>query len=135
RPASRGIGGGARMHPVPATKTSADHLPALLRRQFARRNRRCSGLLCGNRQIAAVSRFGQAPHHECVAIRQCRKESWNSMKPCSNKRKLVALLAADALNANEERELRDHLETCEGCRTYLQEISNVTQKLGSVEIR
>ena len=57
------------------------------------------------------------------------------MKPCSNNRKPLALLAIDALSANEERELRAHVQICEGCRVYLQEISNLTQKLGTVELR
>src|SRR5882762_6407815 len=57
------------------------------------------------------------------------------MKPCSHNRKRLALLAIDALNANDQRELRAHVQACERCRTYLQEISNVTQKLGAVELR
>lgn len=57
------------------------------------------------------------------------------MKPCSKNRKQLALLAVDALNATEQRELRAHLKTCEGCRSYLHEISNVTQKLSAVETR
>ncbi|HMC28182.1 MAG TPA: zf-HC2 domain-containing protein [Verrucomicrobiae bacterium] len=57
------------------------------------------------------------------------------MKPCSNNRKQLALLAADALNGNEQHELRAHIQTCDGCRAYLREISNVTQKLGVVETR
>jgi len=56
------------------------------------------------------------------------------MKPCSNNRKPLALLAVDALSVSEEHELRAHLQTCESCRAYLQEISNVTQKLGAVEL-
>ena len=51
------------------------------------------------------------------------------MKPCSKNRKLIAWLAADALNAGQATALRDHFTHCEGCRGYWEEISNVTQKL------
>jgi anti-sigma factor RsiW len=51
------------------------------------------------------------------------------MKPCSNNRKLIAWLAVDALDDRQTRSLRAHLETCEGCRRYLAEISNVAEKL------
>jgi hypothetical protein len=57
------------------------------------------------------------------------------MKPCSNNRKLIAWLAVDALDARQEPELRAHLETREGCRRYLREISTVTEKLAAAEIR
>src|SRR2546430_6783538 len=123
------------MHPILATKTAAGRLPALLCRRFDRRDRRCSGLLRGNRQIAPLPRVGQTPHHECVAIGQPGKESWNFMKPCSNNRKPLALLAVDALSASDQRELRAHIQICDGCRDYLREISSVTQKLTAVETR
>lgn len=57
------------------------------------------------------------------------------MKPCSTNRKLIALLAADALASHEERPLRLHLENCEGCRSYHAEVSHTTQKLGALEIK
>jgi anti-sigma factor RsiW len=56
------------------------------------------------------------------------------MKPCSQNRKLIAWLSLNALEARQARELQAHLETCEGCRRYLAEISNVTEKLAAVEI-
>ena len=55
------------------------------------------------------------------------------MKPCSTRRKLIAWLALDALDVQEARDLRAHLETCEGCRRYLEEISNVTERLIAAE--
>ena len=55
------------------------------------------------------------------------------MKPCSNNRKLISWLALGALDDRQARGLRAHLETCDGCRRYLDEISNVTAKLGRVE--
>jgi anti-sigma factor RsiW len=55
------------------------------------------------------------------------------MKPCSTNRKLIAWLALDALDVKEARELRAHLETCEGCRRYMEEISNVTERLAKAE--
>ena len=55
------------------------------------------------------------------------------MKPCTNNRKLIAWLAVDALDARAEQTLRTHLETCEGCRRYLDEISAVTQTLAATK--
>jgi hypothetical protein len=55
------------------------------------------------------------------------------MKPCAQNRKLIAWLAVNALEAKQARQLRAHLETCEGCRRYLAEISNVTEKLAAAE--
>jgi anti-sigma factor RsiW len=57
------------------------------------------------------------------------------MKPCSNNRKLIAWLALGALEARQERDLRAHLESCPGCRSYLQEMSTVTEKLNVTPIR
>jgi anti-sigma factor RsiW len=51
------------------------------------------------------------------------------MKPCAQNRKLIAWLASNALDARQTRQLQAHLETCEGCRRYLAEISNVTERL------
>ena len=44
-------------------------------------------------------------------------------------------LSTDALDARQERGLRSHLETCEGCRCYLEEISSVQEELTAAEIR
>jgi predicted anti-sigma-YlaC factor YlaD len=55
------------------------------------------------------------------------------MKPCSKNRKLIAWLALDALDPRQTRDLRAHLESCQGCRGYLDEISNVTKKLAALE--
>ncbi len=57
------------------------------------------------------------------------------MKPCSKNRKLIAWLALDALDARQARDLRAHLETCDACRRYFEEISNVAGKLIAAEIR
>jgi len=48
------------------------------------------------------------------------------MKPCAQNRKLIVWLSLNVLDASQARQLRAHLETCEGCRRYLAEISNVT---------
>ncbi len=53
------------------------------------------------------------------------------MKPCSKNRKLIALLAADALPAAGTEPLRSHLQTCDGCRAYYEEISQVTYRLAT----
>ena len=55
------------------------------------------------------------------------------MKPCAQNRKLNAWLASNALDARQTRQLQAHLETCEGCRRYLAEISNVTERLVAAE--
>jgi hypothetical protein len=55
------------------------------------------------------------------------------MKPCAQNRKLIAWLAVNALDARQTRHLRAHLETCEDCRRYLAEISNVTETLEAAE--
>jgi hypothetical protein len=51
------------------------------------------------------------------------------MKPCSRNRKLITWLALNALEAGQARELRAHLESCEGCRHYLAEMSSVAGRL------
>jgi hypothetical protein len=56
------------------------------------------------------------------------------MKFCRQNRKSIALLALDELDVRRGRELRAHLETCEGCRRYLEEMSNVTRTLAAVEM-
>jgi hypothetical protein len=53
------------------------------------------------------------------------------MKPCSPNRKLIAWLALDALEPQQARELRAHIQTCDGCRQYLRDVSGVTQTLSS----
>jgi hypothetical protein len=54
------------------------------------------------------------------------------MKPCSKNRKLIALLAVDALDAQQVEALHGHLVLCEGCRRYREEISNVRAGLALV---
>lgn len=53
------------------------------------------------------------------------------MKPCVENRKPIALLAVNALEAPEARELRAHLEVCSGCRQYHEEIALVTTALNA----
>jgi anti-sigma factor RsiW len=55
------------------------------------------------------------------------------MKPCAQNQKLIAWLVSNALEAQQARQLQAHLETCEGCRGYLAEISNVTERLAVAE--
>ncbi len=55
------------------------------------------------------------------------------MKPCARNRKPIVWLASNALEARQARQLQAHLETCEGCRRYLAEISNVTERLVAAE--
>ena len=53
------------------------------------------------------------------------------MKPCAKNRKPITWLAVGALDVRAEQTLRAHLETCEGCRRYRDEISLVTQTLAA----
>jgi len=55
------------------------------------------------------------------------------MKPCAQNRKLIVWLTLNALEVRQTQQLRAHLETCEGCRRYLAEISNVTERLAAAE--
>ena len=55
------------------------------------------------------------------------------MKPCAQNRKLIVWLASNALDARQTQQLQAHLETCEGCRRYLAEISSVTERLVATE--
>jgi anti-sigma-K factor RskA len=55
------------------------------------------------------------------------------MKPCPKNRERIALLALDALEIQSRRELRAHLDTCSGCRCYLEEVSIVAGKLRAAE--
>jgi len=55
------------------------------------------------------------------------------MKPCLSKRKIIVWLALDILDESKRNGLRAHLSACEGCRSYLRSISNVTGKLGATK--
>ena len=57
------------------------------------------------------------------------------MKPCSRKRMPLALLALGELDAPRAAELRAHIESCEGCRCYLAEISAMTVRLAGAEMK
>jgi predicted anti-sigma-YlaC factor YlaD len=51
------------------------------------------------------------------------------MKPCAKNQKVLSLLATNDLERRPAEELRAHVETCPGCRHYLEEMSNVAGKL------
>ncbi len=55
------------------------------------------------------------------------------MKPCFSKRKLLAWLALGELEARRARAVRAHLETCDGCRRYLAEITAVEERLAAAD--
>ena len=57
------------------------------------------------------------------------------MKPCSAKRKQIALLALNELDPRLEQDLRHHIESCAGCRDYCNEMIRLTKQLGSAEVR
>ena len=56
------------------------------------------------------------------------------MKPCSRNRKPLAWLALGELDARRAGALRAHIQTCAGCRCYLEEISTVTERLTAAEM-
>ena len=51
------------------------------------------------------------------------------MNSCSQNRKRIAWMIAGALDISETGEIRAHLETCEECRRYSEEISRITALL------
>ncbi len=53
------------------------------------------------------------------------------MKPCSSKRRLVAWLALGELDARRAQTIRAHIQTCDGCRRYLEQVSSVKETLTS----
>jgi hypothetical protein len=55
------------------------------------------------------------------------------MKPCRTNRKLIAWLTLDVLEDAQQRKLRAHLETCSGCRSYLAELSAVSQAIKAAD--
>jgi len=56
------------------------------------------------------------------------------MKPCSRNRKPLAWLALGELDARRAGALRAHIQSCAGCRRYLEEISAVTERLTAAEM-
>ena len=55
------------------------------------------------------------------------------MKPCSSNRMSLALLALGELDAPRAAALRTHIQTCEGCRGYLAEMSTITERQALAE--
>jgi len=51
------------------------------------------------------------------------------MKACFSKRKLIASLALGELDACRARDLRMHIQICDGCRRYVKEISAIRERL------
>jgi anti-sigma factor RsiW len=56
------------------------------------------------------------------------------MKACFSKRKLIAWLALGELDERQAQALRSHIQTCEGCRRYLEEFSAVRERLAAVDM-
>lgn len=48
------------------------------------------------------------------------------MKPCAKYRERITWLALDNLDQEQAVTLRRHVESCEGCRHYLQELTTLT---------
>src|SRR5690349_486339 len=51
------------------------------------------------------------------------------MKPCRKNRKLIVLRSIGALSQGQSQEIDRHIEQCEGCARYRNEIVRVTQDL------
>ena len=56
------------------------------------------------------------------------------MNPCPQNQRLIVWLAVEALEPRQESDLRAHLETCAGCRGYLEEVSRVSATLARASI-
>ena len=57
------------------------------------------------------------------------------MNACKKNRKLITWLVLEALDARSEEKLRVHLQGCEGCQVYFEEVSALTQQLAKKEAR
>lgn len=55
------------------------------------------------------------------------------MKPCSKNRKLIAWLVLSSLETERVIPLRKHIETCEGCQSYLAEVTSLTATIKATE--
>ena len=55
------------------------------------------------------------------------------MKPCSENRKNLALLAANALDAVAAGKLREHIGCCSACQDYFAELSGVAGRLSQAK--
>jgi len=57
------------------------------------------------------------------------------MKPCTKNRKPIALLVLGELEAAQRKSLHSHLEECDGCHHYFEEISGLAEGLAKAEPR
>src|SRR2546422_414387 len=51
------------------------------------------------------------------------------MNPCAKNKRRVAWMAAGVLDATDAEALRQHLESCPGCRRYWQSMSDLSERL------
>jgi len=51
------------------------------------------------------------------------------MKPCLRNRKQIACLMLGTIEAKKAAALREHFAVCDGCRSYWEEIANVSREL------
>jgi anti-sigma factor RsiW len=54
------------------------------------------------------------------------------MNRCSQNRKLIACLVMEILEEHEAQTLRLHLQTCETCRHYHEEVAHAARKLNTI---
>ena len=55
------------------------------------------------------------------------------MNSCAANRKLIVGQILNMLDAQQTRQLCAHLETCEDCRRYHAEVSQVTERLATAK--
>src|SRR5664280_1469835 len=51
------------------------------------------------------------------------------MRPCLKYQKRIAWMALEALNQPEAGRVREHLQSCAGCRAYFEELTQIKVKL------
>lgn len=51
------------------------------------------------------------------------------MNPCAKNKRRIAWMASGVLDEIEAQTLRQHLETCPGCRSYWQSMSEISERL------
>ena len=56
------------------------------------------------------------------------------MNPCREHQESMALLAAGALSTEDAALAHAHLQTCDACRAYWQEMASVTELLGTAAV-
>jgi predicted anti-sigma-YlaC factor YlaD len=54
------------------------------------------------------------------------------MKPCENNKRLLALMAAGVPDGTNAERLRQHMESCSGCRRYWESMCVLSERLVNI---